>query len=176
MTRVAWLAALAALLAPATVRAQTVTATTAIPAERFSPAVGPASLVGVEGAMVTPPGAVSWAGSVDWVHEPLTLRRAFSGDGVSRPVRDALVTDVALEFGLWKRIAAAVGVPVVLYQSGDRGRVSWLCRPQAIAQQPNRQRRDAPQTLARAECRLHVRARQVGPQVLQLTTRRRGHC
>ncbi|MDB4969652.1 MAG: Myxococcales trans domain protein [Myxococcales bacterium] len=120
---------LSALLLASTALAQSATTTsasTAIPAERFSPAVGPASLIGVEGAAVTPAGAVSWAGSVDWVHQPLTLRRAFSGSDVSRPVRDALVTDVALEFGLWKRIAAAVGVPVVLYQAGDRLRGTGL--------------------------------------------------
>src|SRR3954463_4456288 len=119
MTRAVFLAA---LLASAAAHAQSATtATTAIPAERFSPAVGPASLVGVEGAAVTPAGAVSWAGSLGGGGRPLTLRRAFGGgEVVTYPVRQALVTDVALEFGLWKRIAAAVGVPVVLFQSGDR--------------------------------------------------------
>jgi hypothetical protein len=39
---------------------------------------------------------------------------------VSRPVRDALVGNVALEFGVWKRLALAVGVPVALWQDGDR--------------------------------------------------------
>jgi len=36
-------------------------------------------------------------------------------------VREALVGDAALEFGLWRdRLAIAVGVPVALYQDGDR--------------------------------------------------------
>src|SRR4051794_15640134 len=98
-----WALFAASLMTASVARAQSapLTATTAIPAERFSPAVGPASLVGVEGAAVTPPGAVSWVGSLGWVDRPLTLRRAFGGgEEVTHPVRQALVTDVALEFGL----------------------------------------------------------------------------
>ena len=94
--------------------------TTGVAAERFTPALGPTALVGVEGAAVTPPGAVSWAASVDALGEPISLHAPFSGDVVSEPVDYALVADVALEFGVWKRLALAVGVPVVLYQEGDR--------------------------------------------------------
>jgi hypothetical protein len=113
MTRAALVVA---LLIGSSARAQT----TGVAAERFVPALGPTALVGVEGAAVTPPGAVSVAGSVDAVGDPITLHTATTGAAVSEPVDYALVTDVALEFGIWKRLALAVGVPVVLYQMGDR--------------------------------------------------------
>lgn len=96
------------------------TATTGVPAERFSPAVGPTAFVGVEGAAVTPAGALSWVASLDALADPISLRTAFTNMRVSEPVDFALVGDVALEFGVWKRLALAVGVPVVLYQQGDR--------------------------------------------------------
>lgn len=95
-------------------------ATTGVAVNRFVPAVGPASLVGVEGASVTAPGALSWVLAVGALHDPIKLSEAYTGRLLSRPVRDQLVGDVALEVGIWKRLALAVGVPVVLYQDGDR--------------------------------------------------------
>jgi hypothetical protein len=94
--------------------------TTAIPAERFVPALGPASLIAVEGAGVTPWGQTSFTVSLDAVHDPITLTTVNTGMMVSRPVRDQFVGDVALEIGFYKRLALAVGAPVVLYQRGDR--------------------------------------------------------
>jgi hypothetical protein len=108
------------LLAASAAHAQATGANTGVAVERFVPALGPTALVGVDGAAVTRPGAVSWAVGVDFLQDPITLRGAYTGDLLSRPVRDALVGDVALEFGVWKRLAIAVGVPVVLYQDGDR--------------------------------------------------------
>ena len=106
------------LLAATAARAQT--ASTGIDVERFVPALGPTALVGVDGTAVTRAGALSWAASLDVLHDPIALRVPATGDLVSRPVRDALVGDVAVEFGVWKRLALAVGVPVTLYQDGDR--------------------------------------------------------
>jgi hypothetical protein len=114
------LVAAATVLLAATATAQTLPATTGVAADRLTPAIGPASFLGVEGAATTPPRAVSWAAGLGLLHDPITLRRAFADGVVARPVRDQLVTDVALEFGVWKRLAVAIGVPVVLYQDGDR--------------------------------------------------------
>ncbi len=113
-------ALLVAVLAASTARAQTTAANTGVAVERFVPALGPTALVGVDGAAVTPAGSLSFAASLDVLHDTITLRGATSGDLVSRPVRDAFVGDVAVEFGVWKRIALAVGVPVVFYQDGAR--------------------------------------------------------
>jgi hypothetical protein len=114
MTRAALVVA---LLAGSAAHAQT----TGIAVDRFVPALGPASLVGVEGAAVTPAGAVSFVASVDALGDAIELRTATTGAAVSEPVDYALVANVALEFGIWKHwLALAVGVPVVLYQTGDR--------------------------------------------------------
>jgi hypothetical protein len=94
--------------------------TTAIPAERFVPALGPSALIGIEGAGVTPWGQTSFAVGLDVLHDPITLTVATTGAMVTRPVRDQLVGDLALEVGFYKRLAVAIGVPVVLYQRGDR--------------------------------------------------------
>lgn len=110
--------AVATLLAAGALHAEE--ANPGVAVDRLQPAVGPASLVAVEGAAVTKPGAVSWAASLGLVHDPITLRQAFTGALVTRPVRDQLVADVALEFGIWKRLAVAVAAPIVLYQDGDR--------------------------------------------------------
>jgi hypothetical protein len=115
MTRAALVVA---TLAASVARAQS--ASTGVDVERFVPALGPTALVGVEGAAVTRPGAVSWAASLDAVYDPIVLRTPLTGAVLSEPVDYALVGDVSLEFGLWKRLAIAVGVPVVLYQEGDR--------------------------------------------------------
>lgn len=107
-------------VAPASVRAQTTTttATTGIAADRFTPAVGPGSFVGVEGAPTTAAGAVSWVAALDLGRDAIVLH---TGSGlVTHPVHDALVLDVGLEFGIWKRLAVAIGMPVVLFQDGDR--------------------------------------------------------
>jgi hypothetical protein len=111
-------ALLVVALAAATAHAETANPGEAV--ERFVPALGPTALVGVDGVAVTRVGAVSWALGFDVLHDPITLRTAFVGDLISRPVRTAFWGDVAFEFGVWKRLALAVGVPVALYQNGDR--------------------------------------------------------
>jgi hypothetical protein len=114
----------ALLLWAAAAHAQTAPAppatTTGVAADRFTPAIGPGSFLGVEGAPTTAAGAVSWVAALDLGHDPIKLNQSFAGGLTSRPVRDQLVLNLGLEFGLWKRLAVAVGVPVVLFQDGDR--------------------------------------------------------
>lgn len=110
----------AALLVLVAATAHAQETTTGVAVNRFTPAVGPASLVGVEGAAVTRPGALSWVVAVGALHDPIKLTEAFTGRVVSRPVRDQLAADVAFELGVFRRLAVAVGVPVVLYQDGER--------------------------------------------------------
>jgi hypothetical protein len=112
----------AAFASRAAAQSTTTTAatTTAIAVERFTPALGPASLLGIEGAAVTPWGQTSFALGFDALHDPITLSTGTTQQLVSRPVRDQLVGDAALEVGFYKRLALAIGTPVVLYQDGDR--------------------------------------------------------
>ena len=96
-------ALLVAVLAASTARAQTTAASTGIAAERFVPALGPTALVGVDGAAVTPAGSLSFAASLDVAHDQISLRVP-SGELFARPVRDLIAGDVALEFGVWRRL------------------------------------------------------------------------
>jgi hypothetical protein len=116
------MAAATVLVAAAPARAQSPppSTTTAVPADRLTPAIGPGSFVGVEGGATTPAGELSWLLSLGLVRDPLKLTHAYAGGVVSRPVHDQLVGQIALEFGVWRRFAVAVGVPVVLYQDGAR--------------------------------------------------------
>lgn len=95
-------------------------ASTGIAADRFAPGVGPLTLFGGEAAEVTPRGEVAWALSLSMLRDPIRLENQLAGEVVSRPVRGQLVGDFAVEIGLWKRLAVAVGMPVVLWADGDR--------------------------------------------------------
>jgi len=107
---------------------------TGLAADRFAVGVGPSVLLGAEGAATTPFGWMAWATALSYVSEPLRLQNRFSGEVVSRPVSHQLTLDLGLEAGLWKRIALAVGVPVVVSAAGDRLRgVSDDDRPLASA-------------------------------------------
>jgi hypothetical protein len=95
-------------------------ASTGIPADRLTPAVGPVTLIGVEGADVTAFGQGTLALSFGLVRDPIHLQLQ-SGALLSRPVRWQFGSDLAAEAGLWKRrIGFAVGLPVVWWQAGDR--------------------------------------------------------
>jgi hypothetical protein len=109
------LAVIAVLLCCTVARAQS----TGIAADRFVPGVGPATLVGGEGAEVTPPKQVALALSLGGVRDPLKLVLR-DGSLLSRPVRWQLATDLAAETGVWRRIAVGVGLPVVWWAAGDR--------------------------------------------------------
>lgn len=122
-------AALAVVVSAAAARAEVPPMSTGVAADRFAPGVGPAALLVGEGAEVTGPAQVSWALSLSYQRDPLKLAQQFGGQVVSRPVRDQLTLDLALETGLWKRLALAVGVPVVLWQAGDRLAVAGDPRP-----------------------------------------------
>src|SRR5262245_1269969 len=96
------------------------TASTGIAADRFVPAVGPASLLQTEAADTTPRGQVASALSVGYLRDPIKLTERFTGTLRSEPVRGQLVMDTSVEFGLPRGLALAVGLPVVLWNDGDR--------------------------------------------------------
>jgi hypothetical protein len=93
-------------------------ASTAIPVERFAPGQGPSALLAGEGAATTPFAYVGATLSLSWIADPLKL--SSSTGLISRPVTGMLTGDASLEAGAWKRISVGVGVPVVLYATGDR--------------------------------------------------------
>lgn len=123
---------------------------TGVAADRFAPGIGPSVLLGGEAAATTPFGWMAWAVAMTYVSEPLRLQNRFSGEVVSTPVAQQLTLDLGVEAGLWKRLALAVGVPVVVAASGDRLRgVSDDDRPLAAA--------------AGGDLRIRLKAMLVGP-------------
>jgi hypothetical protein len=108
------------LLAPLLLASPVRAASTGIAVDRLVPGVGPDTLIGVEGGSVTPFGQGALARSLSLLRDPIRLVLP-SGDLLSRPVRDQLVTDLSAEAGLWSdRLAVAVGLPIVYWQDGDR--------------------------------------------------------
>jgi hypothetical protein len=105
------------LLAPAIAWAQQ---STGIAADRLVPGLGPMTLLQGEGAEVTPRAAVSVSLSAGYLADPIKLVNRFLGTEVSRPVRFQVVTDLGIEVGVWKRLAVAIGVPLVINADGDR--------------------------------------------------------
>src|SRR5262245_44587683 len=96
------------------------TASTGVAGDRFAPGVGPVTALGVEGAATTPFRRVSVVLGLSYITDPLRIENRFTGELISRPVREQLTTDVSAEFGIWKRLAFAVGAPLVVYADGDR--------------------------------------------------------
>jgi hypothetical protein len=106
----------AVLLLSSAARAQD----TGIVADRFVPGLGPHALLAAEAAEVTAPGEASFAMSLDALGDPIRLRSKFTGERVSTPVAGQIVGDLGMELGVVKRLAVAIGMPVVLYARGDR--------------------------------------------------------
>ena len=96
--------------------------TTGVAAERFSPAVGP-----TRARRRRRRGGDAAGRASRGRRRSTSLRRSDQACARRSPAASCrgrcdyqLVGDVSLEFGVWKRLALAVGVPVVLYQDGDR--------------------------------------------------------
>lgn len=115
-----WLAALGPLILAASAAAQTPTST-GIAAERFAPAPGPAAFGQVEGAKVAPAGQIWLTGMASAIGHPLRLRNALTQEQVAEPVAYRITLDLGAEVGVWrKRLALGLGVPIALWQIGDR--------------------------------------------------------
>lgn len=92
---------------------------TAIPADRFVPAVGPGAMLQAEDGQVAPRFQLFGALAFSYLSAPIVLRGS-DGAAQSDPVRDRVGADLALELGLGARLALGLGLPVVLFQGGDR--------------------------------------------------------
>lgn len=77
-------------------------------------------------------GQVWLTGLASAVGQPLRLRSALTQDLVAEPVAYRVTLDLGAEFGLWrKRLALGVGVPVAVWQIGDRLRATGSADPAA---------------------------------------------
>jgi hypothetical protein len=93
---------------------------TGIAADRFAPGIGPAVLGSTEGADVTRRGQTSAVLSLSYERDPVRLIGRLTGATVSEPVRGQLAADLSVEFGVLRGLAVAVGLPVVMWNDGDR--------------------------------------------------------
>jgi hypothetical protein len=94
---------------------------TGIAVERFAPAAGPGGFGQTESARVAAPGELWFGGGLLAIGRPLVLRSALTGAEVAVPVRYRTTLDVGAELGLWQqRISAGIGLPLSLWQAGDR--------------------------------------------------------
>lgn len=105
------------LLCAAPVQAQS----TGIAVERMSFQSGPSAFYQVEGAQVAAPRQIWLHAGAIAVSHPLRIRNQATGELLSTPVDYRVTLDLGGELGLWKeRLAIAVGIPVAVWQSGDR--------------------------------------------------------
>lgn len=96
-------------------------ATTGIAVDRLAPAPGPSAFVQVEGAAVAPAGQLWTAAALSTLARPLVLLNSFTGEVAGVPVQTRVTLDLGAEVGIWrKRLALGFGMPVVLWQDGDR--------------------------------------------------------
>lgn len=93
--------------------------TTALQVDRFVPAQGPGAFLQTEGGQV--PGRFALSGGLSLValSRPLELRTA-EVTPLSTPVRERVALDLALELGLPAHLSIGIGVPIMLWQDGDR--------------------------------------------------------
>jgi hypothetical protein len=93
---------------------------TGIAADRFVPGIGPAVMGSTEGADVTRRGQASAVLSLSYERDPVRLVGQLTGATISEPVRGQLAADLSVEFGVLRGLAVAVGLPVVMWNDGDR--------------------------------------------------------
>ncbi len=111
--------------------AQSVTST-GIAADRFTPAPGPSAFGQVEGAPVAPAGQVWVTGMASAIGHPFRLRSALTQEQVAEPVAYRVSLDLGAEVGVFrKRLALGLGVPVALWQTGDRLQATGSAEPAA---------------------------------------------
>lgn len=104
--------------------AQTVTST-GIAVERFVAAPGPSAFGQVEGGKVATAGQVWFTGMATGAGQLLRLRSALTQEPVAEPVSYRVTLDLGAEFGVWRnRLAVGFGVPVAVWQIGDRLRAT----------------------------------------------------
>jgi hypothetical protein len=115
-----WLLAMAGAARAQTAPPPAPGASTGIAADRFVPGIGPLTLLSAEGAEVTASGRLSWQVAIGYLRDPIRLTNGLVGGTLSMPVRAQLNGDLALEVGVFKRVAVSIGLPFVLYADGDR--------------------------------------------------------
>ncbi len=94
---------------------------TGIAAERMFFQSGPSAFFQVEGAQVAEPRQIWLHSAALAIAHPLRLRNQYTGELLSTPVDYRVTLDLGAELGIWKkRLALGIGLPVAVWQNGDR--------------------------------------------------------
>ena len=94
---------------------------TGIAAERMMFHSGPSAFYQVEGGEVAAPRELWLHSAASLLSNPLRLRQRYTGELLATPVSYRVTLDLGGELGLWKkRLSLGVGLPVALWQNGDR--------------------------------------------------------
>ncbi len=105
---------------------------TGIAADRFVLAPGPSAFGQVEGAPVAPAGQVWITGLASGSGHPLRLVNRFTGALIAEPVAYRTTLDLGAEVGVWrKRLALGIGIPLAVWQQGDRLQTTGSSNPQS---------------------------------------------
>lgn len=94
---------------------------TGIAADRMVFHSGPSAFYQVEGGEVAAPRELWLHSSASVLSSPLRIRQRYSSELLAIPVAYRVTLDLGGELGLWKkRLALGFGLPVSLWQNGDR--------------------------------------------------------
>ena len=110
-----------AVFGPGTAHAQLEVADdTGFSLERFVPPAGNTPFLALDHADVLPHLTYSGSASLSLMSRPLVLRDIFDDELATVPVATRMGLDMSAALGLGSRFQVSLGVPLVLYQSGDR--------------------------------------------------------
>lgn len=96
--------------------------TTPLSVDRLVPGVGPGAFLQTEGGQVPAPWTLYAGVALGALRRPLLIQIQ-NGTLLATPVRSRAAFDLALELGLPARVSLGLGLPVTLWQDGDRLRL-----------------------------------------------------
>ena len=86
----------------------------------WRPSTDPNASLVIEPAVTPGAGVLTIGGYASYAFHPVTLKKAGSDDVALRPVAHSVTFDAIANYGIGKRFAVGLDVPVVAYQNGDK--------------------------------------------------------
>jgi hypothetical protein len=92
-----------------------------IDAQTWAPSTDSRAGLVLEPTATSGPWVFAAGASLDYAHDPVTLRYAGSGSVLARPVSDALAFDAVASLGLGRRVQVGLRIPTVASETGTGG-------------------------------------------------------
>ena len=86
----------------------------------WRPSTDPNASLVIEPAVTPGPGVLTLGGYASYAFHPVTLDKAGTDQVAYRPLAHSLTFDAIANYGIGKRLALGLDMPVLLYQNGDR--------------------------------------------------------